>query len=171
GKTSEQREQLRWRRIVMRVFDDLDDRRALFDLLWRHFGSAERWQVDPAAASVWQHLTERGLTLGIASNFDARLESLCAVLAPLDAAAHVFTSSRLGWRKPSLEFFRTIEQRLGMSPAELLLVGDDLTNDYEAARAAGWHALLLDPQASAPAAVERISALGELPDLLDRHRV
>ena len=59
---------------------------------------------------------------------------------PLTLAEHVFASSELGWRKPSAEFFRAVERRLGRKPHELLLVGDDPELDVAAARRAGWHA-------------------------------
>jgi putative hydrolase of the HAD superfamily len=53
----------------------------------------------------------------------------------------VFASSEIGWRKPAAEFFRTVEQRLGCEPAEILLVGDDPDLDIAAGRLAGWHVL------------------------------
>ncbi len=81
--------------------------------------------------------------LGIASNFDSRLESVCSGLAPL-AGCPLFISSRLGHRKPAPAFFRAVEARLRLKPDELLLVGDDPANDYQGALAAGWRAILVD---------------------------
>jgi putative hydrolase of the HAD superfamily len=53
----------------------------------------------------------------------------------------VFASSEIGWRKPAPQFFRTIQEQLGLSPHELLMVGDDLQLDIAAANRAGWQAL------------------------------
>ena len=66
--------------------------------------------------------------------------SIAAVVEPLTLADHVFASSELGWRKPAAAFFRAVEQRLGLRPEELLLVGDDPELDVAAALRAGWQA-------------------------------
>ncbi len=164
GRTSEQREQLRWRRIVMQVFNDVADRKQLFDDLWRHFAAPTSWRLDPEAPAVLDTLRQRGYVLGIASNFDARLEKICEVIEPLQTC-RVFASSTLGWRKPSPEFFRAIEERLNLRPDELLLVGDDVANDYDAARAAGWRALLIDRTGTRDGAIH---SLADVPSALDR---
>jgi putative hydrolase of the HAD superfamily len=82
-----------------------------------------------------------GCEVAVASNFDERLVPLARVLEPLTGIDHVFASSELGWRKPAAAFFRTVESRLGRSPRELLLVGDDPRLDLAAARAVGWRAV------------------------------
>jgi FMN phosphatase YigB (HAD superfamily) len=55
-------------------------------------------------------------------------------------------------------------RQTGMGPGEILLVGDDLVNDYEGARAAGMHAVLLDPRRREPVPEE--VRIGRLDDLL-----
>ena len=160
-RTDEERERKRWRAIVAEVLSEVDDQGQAFDTLWDHFGRAEHWRVDPDAATVWAQLTARGLMLGLASNFDRRLEQICRDLKPLDTTAHVFSSSSVGWRKPSIEFFRAIEARLNLAPDQLLLVGDDWENDYCAAQAAGWHTIFFDPQHRSSNAA-RVGCLREL---------
>jgi putative hydrolase of the HAD superfamily len=170
GRTSQAREQLRWRRIVTHVFDDIDDHRALFADLWDHFGAPANWRLYDEVPAVWMALAERGFTLGVASNFDERLETLCSALAPLNTSCHVLASSRLGWRKPSLEFFRAIEQRLDLRPEQFLLVGDDPILDFNAARAAGWHALLVNRSSIVDrreADSRHLRALADLPAIMD----
>lgn len=151
-QTSETREHDRWRTIVRVVFTDLpsDTERGeparadrLFDDLWQHFAAPENWSLFDDVAGTWQRLAGGGLTLGVASNFDRRLLAIGEALAPLDTCEHWFVSSRTGHRKPGRAFFAAIEQQLGLSGDELLLVGDDVENDYLAARAAGWQALHL----------------------------
>jgi putative hydrolase of the HAD superfamily len=141
-RTSEARELARWRTIVAEVFDDVPDTEALFQTLWRHFAEPGHWRVYDDAAECWQRLAESGFFIGIASNFDARLEAICQGHELL-AGRPCFISSHMGYKKPAPEFFRFIEQRLELRPDEILLVGDDLENDYLAAQAAGWQALLL----------------------------
>ena len=53
----------------------------------------------------------------------------------------MFASSELGWRKPAIEFFRAVEQRLNARPDELAMVGDDDRLDIAAAVRAGWRGI------------------------------
>jgi putative hydrolase of the HAD superfamily len=157
GSASEAGERARWQAIVGEVFDDVAEPEALFEALWLHFAQPEHWRLMPGAAdavrrlAAWQSDSPQGSTrqrggprlVGIASNFDARLERVCAELSPL-AGTRLFISSQLGHRKPHVAYFRAIESRLGLRPEQLLLVGDDLANDYQGALAAGWQAVLVD---------------------------
>jgi len=148
GQTSEAGERARWRAIVGEVFDDVAETDSLFEALWEHFAEAKHWRLMAGAADTWRQLDARRadgrrLVVGIASNFDSRLEAVCSGLPPL-AGCPLFISSRLGHRKPARAFFRAVEVRLGLKPNELLLVGDDLANDYQGALAAGWQAILVD---------------------------
>jgi len=112
--------------------------------LWQHFALSQHWRLFEDVARTWNWLAKQGFQLGIASNFDQRLFQILAGLAPLDQAARVFASTRIGHRKPSRSFFRHVESELGSAPHQLLLIGDDLTADYEGALAAGWQALHVD---------------------------
>jgi putative hydrolase of the HAD superfamily len=165
-RTDEQREHKRWREIVRDVLVDVVDQDAAFEALWQHFGNPAHWRLDPDAATVWTTLEARGVVMGVASNFDRRLEAVLRGLPPLQASSRNFSSSAIGWRKPALEFFRTIEWELNLRPEQLLLVGDDVGNDFEAAKNAGWHAVLYDPQRRSQRP-ERVSRLAELLPLLN----
>ncbi len=166
GRTDQCREYGRWVRIVDRVFDDVSETEELFAVLWDHFASAANWRLRPDVAALWTALRKRKLIVGVASNFDDRLVAICSHLAPLDKETHIFASSQLGWRKPAVGFFREIESRLGLAPEQLLLVGDDMLHDYTAAREAGWHAMLLDPQGEC-AGVPHLRALSELTTIIE----
>ena len=166
--TDETRERCRWETIVAEVFDDLPDTTAVFSQLWRHFADPGNWRLYDDVPQVWQALTQREVTLGVASNFDRRLRHVCAGLPPLDRCQRIFVSSELTARKPATSFFRQIEQALSMRPQEILLVGDDWTNDYLAARNAGWRSLFLDRCGQRQAGTEQIASLRELPPLLDQ---
>lgn len=143
GRTSEAREHERWRLIVAQVFDDVPDAGPLFEALWQHFARPEHWRLVDEMAQAWRSLTDRRLTLGIASNFDARLEPICRTLLPNLDPRHLFISSRIGWRKPEPAFFASIEAELQLNPEQILLIGDDPENDLRGAQSAGWHAVLV----------------------------
>jgi len=143
--TSDERERQRWRQVVGEVFADLPPSAAeeALDRLWRHFALPHHWRLYNDVAPVWDELSRRGFLLAVASNFDSRLESICRDLAPLDGCRHLFISSRIGYPKPSAQFFRAVEDALGLSPEQLLLVGDDPTSDIAGAARCGWNTQLV----------------------------
>ena len=69
-RTDEARELERWRAIVGDVLDDVADREGCFDYLYEHFARPDAWRLADGAEGLLQQLDERGLTLGLASNFD-----------------------------------------------------------------------------------------------------
>jgi putative hydrolase of the HAD superfamily len=173
GRTDLNREIERWRGIVSDVFGNVPQADAIFDDLWEHFARPANWRMFDDATGAWQTLHAAGITLGIASNFDDRLDAICAALEPLTNCRHVFVSSRVGWRKPRPEFFASISQQLGFAAEEMLLVGDDLENDYRAAQAAGWQAVLVDrgtagvTSQAATARVDGIESMATLAELCE----
>jgi len=162
GRTDEENERCRWRAIVREVLDDVhQDAERLFEVLWEHFANSANWHVFDDVPSAWAALEQVGLMLGLASNFDARLVSVCRHLAPLRRAKFVFCSSQIGHSKPCLEFFQAVENVLHVPGDEILLVGDDKEADVQGARRAGWHAVHLDRHATT-VAEETLTTLGEL---------
>ena len=141
--TNEALERETWRQIVREVFPDVAESERLFHELWDHFADPTHWRVFDDVQTSWQRLQEMGLTLGIASNFDKRLVEICDAHAPMDTCTHRFWSAQLQSRKPSSDFFTRITETLGLDPAEMLMIGDDVTNDYFGARQAGWQSLLV----------------------------
>jgi putative hydrolase of the HAD superfamily len=141
GQTSEKLERERWQRIVYDVVDDVDDpEQLILNDLWQHFGSASNWRLFDDVAPFWAELAARGYLLGIASNFDSRLRTICREHPPLDRCRHIFVSSELGSPKPELSFYCAVEQQLGLRPDEILLIGDDYAADVTGPLAAGWQA-------------------------------
>lgn len=164
SRTDEDRELRRWQAIVTETLCDVSDTKTAFEELWRHFALAENWRLFDDVPDVWQVLAERGYRLGVASNFDERLRVICRGLPPLDRCADVFVSSEVGVRKPAAQFFRSVQERLQLPAEQILLVGDDWTNDYLAARDAGWRARFLDRRGEHEAIAESIESLRALLD-------
>ena len=162
-RTSEERERERWRTIVGQVLDDVADADGCFDVLYAAFTKAEAWAFDLEWEAVSAHFQERGLRQALASNFDGRLHGILASMPAAERIEHVVVSSEVGWRKPAREFFAHLLATLRLPAEEILFVGDDLVNDYEAARAMGMRAMLLDPAGiyrdSGAATVDRLGIL------------
>src|SRR5262249_18497827 len=72
-RTSEEREAQRWRAIVAEVLEDVRDAEGCFATLYDHFARPDAWRLDPGVGEVLRVLSERGLVLGVCSNFDRRL--------------------------------------------------------------------------------------------------
>lgn len=143
--TNEERERDRWQRVVSEVFEDVPAAaEAILAELWEHFAQPQHWTLFDDVIETWRALADRGFTLGIASNFDARLRRILAGHEVLAACPHVFVSSEVGFAKPAQGYYRGVEARLGVRPEEILIVGDDFENDVAAPRRFGWNAIALD---------------------------
>jgi putative hydrolase of the HAD superfamily len=161
-RTSEEREHERWRYIVSQALNGVASTDDCFEVLFDHFSHGHAWRYEPDLDTVTQDLRRRGFQLGLASNYDARLRQVVAELPVLATLHPLVISSEVGWRKPAPEFFQFVCRRLGLSPHQVLYVGDDLVNDYAAARKTGLQAVLFDPEVRAPILPFRINRLGDL---------
>ena len=144
--TSEQREQQRWRSIVAASLSGVSDEEACFQELYQHFAKPRSWRLGEDVGPVIAALIERGIGVGLGSNYDSRLWTVLEgfpELAPL--RERTIISSVVGHRKPAPKFFQHVIGVSGCNPREILFVGDDLANDYSGAIAAGMEARLLDP--------------------------
>lgn len=163
GVTSEARERERWRTIVTTALQGTRDPDACFERLWAHYARPEAWRLNADAIRLFAHLATRGIAMGLASNLDSRLRAVVdglAGLAPLRTRLAI--SSEVGHRKPSRRFFESLVQMSALTAGEILYVGDDLENDYDGARAAGLHAILLDEDDRHPHVEHRVRSLAEL---------
>lgn len=152
-KDSEQRERDRWHAIVASVFAKHlsgPALEALFEELFSHYSKPASWQLFDDVAACWTNLRQRGFRVGIGSNYDSRLQSVVAGRPPLNENDGLFISSLVGFRKPAREFYDAIAAEWKMRPDELLMIGDDLLNDYQGALDAGWHAIFLDRDSKRP---------------------
>ncbi|MEV7803129.1 HAD family hydrolase [Microbispora sp. NPDC088329] len=107
------------------------------------------------------------LTNGTAAQQEAKLRRI----GLLDRVEVVLTPEALGAFKPDPECYRRAAATLGLSPCEVLMVGDNLLLDAVAPTRAGMHGVWLDRYRAEPApsspAVPRITTLRDLPDALD----
>src|SRR5206468_10919887 len=115
-----------------------------------------------------QALGERGLELGIVSNFASLLYEILLGLG-IDRFFESGTlSSPPGVAKPSLQIFKRALAKHGVSPGEALHIGNSLREDVQGASAAGIKAVLLHRQEEAVSGVETIRTLTDVIPLVDR---
>lgn len=111
--------------------------------LYEDYCSAHNWEVLPGAGETLSRCRQRGLRLGVVSNFDNRLET---ILSRCDLRHHfefVLTSEAAGFAKPDRRIFEEALRLAGVPPEQAAHIGDDYTRDYQAARAVGMHSFLL----------------------------
>lgn len=142
--TNAQVEEARWRYIVANVFPEVEDREGCFQRLHDYFAEPAAWRVFDDTLPTLHSLSERGIQLAIASNFDERLHPICDGVPALGLFQKRFVSSELGFRKPSSDFYRVIVADLKVAAENILMVGDGLANDVEGAICVGMNAVLID---------------------------
>lgn len=134
-----------WREVVRRSFggsgfDPMPHFREFFDA----FSGSGAWRAFPETRRVLEGLRDRGLRLGVISNWDSRLPSVLEALELRRYFSLVLWSSAEDVEKPCREIFERAARRCGVEPARALHVGDRLEEDYRGARSAGLRAVLVD---------------------------
>ncbi len=138
--------------------------------------SAEAWHEgylpDPEASAVLSHLRVSGYRLALVSNFDhppllrERLTT-CGLAREFDV---IVVSAEIGASKPDPAAFRPALRETGLSPEQVLHLGDSL-DDVLGAKAAGIRPVHLcrvgTPDLSVAEEVQRIACLSDLLALLD----
>ena len=130
--------------------------------LFETFARAEAWRLYPEVITTLDALAARGLRLGVISNWDERLPRLISALGLEAHFAALVVSQSVGVEKPHPAIFRAALERLGVSAAETVHVGDRRLEDVEGAEAAGFHALWLARSGGGD-----LDSLAELPARLD----
>lgn len=151
--------------IEVGMFDGFDD---YFEELFEVFRK-EAWELFPETKDTLQSLKERGLSLGIISNFDTRVYDVCASLGIIGYFDSFVISSEVGYAKPSPRIFSLALSKSGVSPQECIHVGDSLEHDLVGARSVGIRVLLLDKSGRyrTRGDVERIENLSEVIGFVD----
>jgi len=135
-----------------------------FGRLAQHFRDPAVWAVYPDVLPTLDALAARGMPLAVVSNWDSYLPRLLELRGLSRYFQTVSVSALEETGKPGAEIFRRTCARMAVDAADALHVGDSLRDDYEGARAAGLHALLLDRKNQHGDVAERIASLAELPE-------
>lgn len=112
------------------------DRDNFFEIAYEHFAEAGVWQLYPEVLEVLEGLPPT-LRLAVVSNFDGRLRMILEQLGVSKFFSFAFVSSEIGADKPNPEIFKRSLRFMGLSPKDVLHVGDDPNRDWKAAETAG----------------------------------
>jgi putative hydrolase of the HAD superfamily len=136
-------------RIARRVYDE--------------FGDPSRWRPYEDVLPAFERLRERGVSIGLISNWDRRLAGIFTGLGMSSMLSTVVSSAEVGLHKPDPRIFELALQRLSVAPEEAAHVGDHHYADVLGAQAAGMLPVLIDRHGGEHEPDERyISSLDEL---------
>jgi putative hydrolase of the HAD superfamily len=135
-----------WKDLVRKIytgvaFPDFD---AYFNDLFEYFADPLSWELFPDVRSALESLYERGVRMGIVSNFDGRLLRICEGLGIASFFDTIALSARVGHAKPDPRIFQIALGPLDVVAGEALHVGDSEEEDVVGAQSAGLRALLID---------------------------
>jgi putative hydrolase of the HAD superfamily len=149
------------------MFEGFDD---FFDEVFAAFGQSLHWELFPETREVLSQLRHQGFELGIISNFDSRFFQVSRALGLSGFFDSVTISSLVGAVKPAKKIFSHALDQHMLFPQEALHVGDHLIEDFEGARQAGLHAVLIDRSLDTQPDNQILSNLNQLPsyELLSR---
>jgi HAD superfamily hydrolase (TIGR01549 family) len=128
---------------------------------WEH---SENFELFDDALPTLAELRRYRLRIGLVSNTGRDLDAFVAH-HKLDVDAAV-ASGKHGKTKPHPTIFRAVLERLGVTPAAAVMVGDSPEDDVEGARALGMRAFLLDREDRFPDLEGRLPNLLALPAAL-----
>jgi putative hydrolase of the HAD superfamily len=163
GRSNFSHTQSGWSELVDQTFAGLVETppsRSFFPELYKAFSSAEAWRIYPDVLPCLEELRRRGLKLGAISNWDERLRPLLHELKLAAWFDAIVISVEAGRTKPDPAIFQSAAEKLQTDPASILHIGDSRVEDFEAARAAGFQALLLR-RGQPPQTDEQVPSLSE----------
>ena len=163
--SSEKVEREWWRSLVGEVFSKfgtIERFDEFFTELYDRFARPESWRIFPDVLSVFEVLKRQGKILGIISNWDSRLFSICEGLGLEPYLDFILASAVVGAAKPSPKIFKEAIQRARVSPEEALHIGDSLEDDILGAQRSGIQTVFLNRKGSRTSESFTISTLHEL---------
>jgi REG-2-like HAD superfamily hydrolase len=139
-----------WFEIVRQTFvPDVPAERLpeLFEDLYEQFVSPSAWTLVDGARETFHLLRSEGLSLGILSNWDRRLESTLERLGLRAFFDFLVISHEVGYEKPHPRIFQEAIGRAGEESSRILHVGDSWEFDILPARRLGMATLWIAPAA------------------------
>ena len=104
---------------------------------WRRIGAGVRESLEQLRAA--------GLKLAVVSNSEGTREQMLADIDLRRMFDTVLDSAVVGFTKPDPRMFQLALDRLGVSAADAIMVGDSPSADVDGAHAVGIRAALIDP--------------------------
>ena len=149
NKSGAQVEEKFWKDLVFEVFQPfggLEYFDKYFKLIFEAFRDGSNWKIyeDVIESQIFRKLKERKIILGVISNWDSRLSSTLDSLKLAEHFKFILPSAVVGSAKPDKKIFAEAVRLSGIKPHEACHIGNEIKTDFDGARNAGVHAILLD---------------------------
>ena len=134
------------------------------------FMLTSHWHVFPDSYPALEALKERGLIVGVVSNWVWTLPELLHALDLVARFDFVVASSRIGYEKPHQGIFLHALELAGVEAESVMHVGDNLRADVEGALGVGIQPVLIDRHGRVndpPGGVALIRTLDQLLPIVD----
>jgi putative hydrolase of the HAD superfamily len=168
--TTPERSRRFWLGVYDRFLEVLDLPRAdgLADTLYRAFTDRGNYAAFDDVTPTLVALRDAGVELGVISNYEAWLEDLLVDLRLAPMLPIRVVSGIEGVEKPDPAIFLLALERVGLSAAEVVYVGDVPDFDYDPAAALGMFPVLIDRRERHTGFDgARVTDLRDLPALLE----
>jgi putative hydrolase of the HAD superfamily len=169
-ETNEEKERAWWHSLVHEVFEPyggVPSFEVFFKALHRSFEEKELWEIYPEVPEVLNEIRNRGLIMGVVSNWDLRLPKVIRNLGLHHHFDFLVGSSMCGATKPSEKIFKEALKQAGVKPEEAIHVGDTYEEDFIGAERLGIRAVHLDRNGGNHSVPEH-ATVKNLRELLDR---
>ncbi|MEM7771349.1 MAG: HAD family hydrolase [Cyanobacteria bacterium P01_E01_bin.6] len=138
-----------WRAIALQTFEQvgtLDQFRnfdEFFDELYSHFSTEAPWYLYSETINTLKYWRNKGVELGIVSNFDSRIHRVLDALGLSDFFSSITISTEAGAAKPDFKIFELALKKHSCPPHAAWHIGDSYKEDYEGAKTVGLRAIWL----------------------------
>lgn len=131
-----------WRELVFRTLGQENE--ACFQELFELFARPDVWRVFPDVESTLREARDRGLHVGVISNWDERLRPLLQATGLTHWFDSMTISCEVGVEKPDAAIFQAALRGAGVNAGEAVHIGDNFNEDVRGAAAIGMRAVLVN---------------------------
>lgn len=136
-----------WKKIVWETLSSFcrpENFDSYFNELFAYFTEAKAWKIYADVTPSLDKLRDKGLVLGVISNWDSRLIPLLDNLKLSPYFSVIAVSALVGSAKPNSFIFEYALEKTKMKPQEVIHIGDSAELDVKGATACGIQPLLID---------------------------
>ena len=164
AKVKEQ-EYLWWKNVVAATFAEVgllekfSEFTEFFAKVYQYFATVDPWDVFPDTISSLERWRDRGVELGVISNFDTRLIEVLNILNLSEFFTSITISSVAGSAKPEQNIFQIALNKHHVIAPQAWHVGDNVIADYNGAKNVGINSFWLNRKA------QSLNIKNQLPNL------
>ncbi len=139
-----------WKNVVQATFQGVDaldcfsNFTVFFQELYTYFATKEPWYIYPDVIPCLNSWQQKGIELGVISNFDTRLNQILKALDLEHFFMSITISSVAGFAKPDQNIFKIALKKHEFMANQAWHIGDDRSCDYFGAKNAGINAFWLN---------------------------